>query len=689
MICPFCGTESAADAATCANCGQPLLEVQLTWQTEGAPPQTIPLRRTMTIGRVPGNDIVISDTALSRQHARIQVTADGIAVVDLGSLNGTFVNGERIYEEQQLREGDEIRVGRTVMSVSQQQISVPMGEVGAEATVALEGFPSAAGGPEAEGGATVLVEPEPAPTVWVGEEEARGPVAQEPWAPEEEQAQLEPEEAASSDATMIGQAQVPPEPVAEPEWVEPEVAGYLVSADGRTPIAPSVTLGRAEGNDIRLEGDRLVSRTHARIEGRDGGVWLEDLQSANGTFLNGEQVKQPVLLADGDEIRIGSSVFRFETPIPAAMPEEIGEASATQLIPEEIEPAGVRGGTDALRAVEPGQALPGQAAEELVRAHPEVAAGAPTRTGPAVTDPSDQFHLVVNFGPETGSIFPLVKDVTVIGRAADDADYDIQLNDRAVSRPHAKVVKELDGFSIHDLDSANGTWVNYTEEISAPRMLADGDVIKVGKTTLVYRVPASSRPAQGEIVLDPTAGQIVTVFSLKGGVGTTTIAVNLAVAFRQVAQQSVLIIDLSTERGAVGVHMNLSPKLTLADLPADPSTIDWDVIQSVIIHHDSGIDVLPAPPSPQTAELVSAAAVSAILPQVRARYKWVIVDTNPTFSELNLGVFDQSDLILLPLAPDMTTVKVMQSTLDVFAALQTPAERRVLVLNQIHPRARI
>jgi pilus assembly protein CpaE len=127
----------------------------------------------------------------------------------------------------------------------------------------------------------------------------------------------------------------------------------------------------------------------------------------------------------------------------------------------------------------------------------------------------------------------------------------------------------------------------------------------------------------------------------------------------------------------------------LADLPQDPGSIDWDAVQSVIIHHSTGVDVLPAPPSPQTAELVTAAAVSAILPLARARYKWVIVDTSSTFSELNLGVFDQSDLLLLPVAPDMTSVKVMQSTLDVFAALQTPAERRVLILNQTHPKAHI
>ena len=57
-------------------------------------------------------------------------------------------------------------------------------------------------------------------------------------------------------------------------------------------------------------------------------------------------------------------------------------------------------------------------------------------------------------------------------------------------------------------------------------------------------------------------------------------------------------------------------------------------------------------------------------------------DTSATFSELNLGVFDQSDLLMLVCEPDVTSLKVMQSTLDTFAALQIPAEKRVLVLNE-------
>jgi pilus assembly protein CpaE len=162
-------------------------------------------------------------------------------------------------------------------------------------------------------------------------------------------------------------------------------------------------------------------------------------------------------------------------------------------------------------------------------------------------------------------------------------------------------------------------------------------------------------------------------------------AVNLAVVIRQLTNQPVLLIDLSIERGAISVHLNLAPRLTLADLPTDAGSIDYDSIQTLITHHSTGIDVLAAPPTPQTAELVTAGAVSAMLPLMRQLYKWVVLDTTGTFSELNLGVFDQSDLFVVLCAPDLTSLKVTQATLDVFDALSISGDKRVLALNQIFP----
>ena len=73
-----------------------------------------------------------------------------------------------------------------------------------------------------------------------------------------------------------------------------------------------VTVGRAAENDLVLEDDEFASVKHARIEPRRDGVWLQDLESTNGTFVNGAKVTRPRKLSPGDVIRVGETDLRYE-----------------------------------------------------------------------------------------------------------------------------------------------------------------------------------------------------------------------------------------------------------------------------------------------------------------------------------------------------------------------------------------
>jgi hypothetical protein len=73
-----------------------------------------------------------------------------------------------------------------------------------------------------------------------------------------------------------------------------------------------LTVGRGEQNDISLDGDDFASAEHARFEPRRDGVWISDIGSTNGTFLNGIQVERPRKLTPGDIVRVGETDFRFE-----------------------------------------------------------------------------------------------------------------------------------------------------------------------------------------------------------------------------------------------------------------------------------------------------------------------------------------------------------------------------------------
>jgi FHA domain len=73
-----------------------------------------------------------------------------------------------------------------------------------------------------------------------------------------------------------------------------------------------LTFGRSSQNDIQLKRDEYASSTHARLEPRRDGVWLEDIGSTNGTYLNGIRLTQPKRLSSGDVVRIGETELRYE-----------------------------------------------------------------------------------------------------------------------------------------------------------------------------------------------------------------------------------------------------------------------------------------------------------------------------------------------------------------------------------------
>lgn len=144
------------------------------------------------------------------------------------------------------------------------------------------------------------------------------------------------------------------------------------------PVEPGSTIGR-EGCDITLS-DPDVSRRHAAVEMSNGGLSIEDLGSTNGTFVNGERITAPRALRDGDEIQIGSTVWRLRAPLAATrltdVPSEATPSNqATTLRPAAPEPAAPE--------APPAPAAPEPATEEAPRA-PEPPPQQPPAPAPSV-----------------------------------------------------------------------------------------------------------------------------------------------------------------------------------------------------------------------------------------------------------------------------------------------------------------
>jgi pilus assembly protein CpaE len=175
---------------------------------------------------------------------------------------------------------------------------------------------------------------------------------------------------------------------------------------------------------------------------------------------------------------------------------------------------------------------------------------------------------------------------------------------------------------------------------------------------------------------------VIAVFSPKGGVGRTTVAVNLAVAAATLGKR-VALVDASFQFGDVGVLLNLNPKnKSIGDLASELQTGEAESLDTFMITHSSGVKVLLAPPSPEQAELIGPLAVKKVLQRLRLDHELVVVDCPSSFNEPTLAVLDESDVILTLLSLEITSVKNMRLFLEVSEQLGYHDDKIRLVLNR-------
>lgn len=177
-------------------------------------------------------------------------------------------------------------------------------------------------------------------------------------------------------------------------------------------------------------------------------------------------------------------------------------------------------------------------------------------------------------------------------------------------------------------------------------------------------------------------GKVVTLFAPKGGVGRTTLAVNLAVAMAGEQRQSVTLMDGSFQFGDVGVLLNLNPKnKSIIDVVADPGSTDEDLVDTTLINHSTGIKVLLAPPSPEMAELITVDQIRRMMGRLRDTNDFTVVDLWPHFNDVSLALLDMSDVILTVLTLEITNIKNVRLFLEVAEQLGY-GDRLKLVLNR-------
>jgi len=177
-----------------------------------------------------------------------------------------------------------------------------------------------------------------------------------------------------------------------------------------------------------------------------------------------------------------------------------------------------------------------------------------------------------------------------------------------------------------------------------------------------------------------SSGKLFTVFSPKGGVGKTTLAINLAVAMAHEGRQ-VCLVDLDLAFGDVAITLQMFPSRTIADA-AHLHDLDGETLQTLLTPHSENLFALVAPVQPDAKDTIPAALVGKMLRLLKSRFDCVVVDTAPAFDEHVLQAFDESDVLLLVTTLDVPTLKNVKMVTETLDLLNFPANKRRLVLNR-------
>src|SRR6187431_1543811 len=192
-----------------------------------------------------------------------------------------------------------------------------------------------------------------------------------------------------------------------------------------------------------------------------------------------------------------------------------------------------------------------------------------------------------------------------------------------------------------------------------------------------------ARFAPKELMLArPPLGRVHAFYGAKGGVGTTTIAINAAIAMHRELGRKVCLVDGNLQFGDHRVFLDLGlDRKSIVDIVTAPS-IDADLIRNVIVKHDSGVDLLLAPPSPETAELVRPEHLPFITEQLTSMYDYILVDVDKRLDDVNLGVFEAAETVFVVMTADLSCLKNVRLILETMHHLGYPSSKVQLVLNR-------
>ncbi len=231
------------------------------------------------------------------------------------------------------------------------------------------------------------------------------------------------------------------------------------------------------------------------------------------------------------------------------------------------------------------------------------------------------------------------------------------------------------------------------QRVRGLRAGADDDIVKpFHPLELIARIKALLARAGGETqrrtTETVTLGRLACFYPAKGGVGTTTIAINTAIALASRLKRKVALMDANLQFGDMRVFLDLSlDSPSMVNAISEPD-LDGDLLKKLLVKHHSGMELLLAPPNPESADIVAErqrtdpGSLSNILALMRKSHDYTLVDMAKTIDDFNLQLFDEADVIFVVMTADLSCLKNVRLVLETMDSLGYERGKIQLVLNR-------
>ncbi|MFN8624212.1 MAG: AAA family ATPase [Chloroflexota bacterium] len=182
----------------------------------------------------------------------------------------------------------------------------------------------------------------------------------------------------------------------------------------------------------------------------------------------------------------------------------------------------------------------------------------------------------------------------------------------------------------------------------------------------------------------PLSSRVMAFMSPKGGAGTTTAAVNVAVTLAR-GGRSVALLDLHLTFGSVAMHLDIVPRFSIVDAVRDDLALDDPEVLKGYATLKDGITVLSAPATPDQRDLVSAEHVRRLLSICASAFEVTVIDLGSGFDERTLTAFGIADRVAILVTPEIPALRAVKALREALAEYEADRSRHVYVLNHVFP----